>query len=98
MANPLNDLFPYSSQQQVAGNAAQQVQLDPQAVESFRRVMNMVGGSSNPNMLSALAQQNPMFSQIMNLCNGRDYKQVFVESCKARGIDPNSIISQLGIK
>ena len=53
-------------------------------------MMKMMNG--NP---MALAQQNPMFNQVMQMCQGQDPKQFFMSMCKARGIDPNAILNEL---
>lgn len=86
MANPLNSLFPA---QQAPNNAA---------LTNFQQLARMLQSVKNPAAaISALAQQNPQVSQIMQLCNGKDPKQVFIAECKNRGIDPNQAMRMLGL-
>ena len=43
-----------------------------------------------------LAQQNPQISGIMQMANGAgSLKNLFYQTAKQKGIDPNAIISQL---
>lgn len=43
-------------------------------------------------------QNNPQMQMIMQLCKGRNPKDVFFEECQKRGVDPQRILNQLGIK
>ena len=45
-----------------------------------------------------LAQQNPQVAQIMQMCQGKNPKEVFLQECQRRGIDPQQIMNQLGLK
>lgn len=68
-------------------------QLSPQIMQGIRQVkgmMQMMNG--NP---TALAQQNPMFNQVMQMCKGQNPQQLFTDMCKAKGIDPNAILNEL---
>lgn len=51
---------------------------------------NFVNGINN------LLQNNPQLKSIMNMIkNGGNPKQMFFEMAKQKGIDPNTILSQL---
>ena len=51
---------------------------------------NFVNGINN------LLQSNPGLKQIMNMIkNGANPKQMFFELAKQKGVDPNTILSQL---
>lgn len=90
MANPLNNLFSQIPQQ---NNGFLQ------NIQNFQRMASLLKSSNNPQAaIMQLAQQNPQMKQILNLCNGKNPKDVFMEECKNRGINPDEIISQLGIK
>lgn len=90
MANPLNNLFSQIPQQ---NNGFLQ------KIQNFQRMASLLKSSNNPQAaIMQLAQQNPQMKQILNLCNGKNPKDVFMEECKNRGINPDEIISQLGIK
>lgn len=90
MPNPLNNLFSQIPQQNngFLNN-----------IQNFQRIVSLLKSSNNPQAaIMQLAQQNPQMKQILNLCNGKNPKDVFMEECKNRGINPDEIISQLGIK
>lgn len=90
MPNPLNNLFSQIPQQNngFLNN-----------IQNFQRIVSLLKSSNNPQAaIMQLAQQNPQMKQILNLCNGKNPKDVFIEECKNRGINPDEIISQLGIK
>ena len=58
-------------------------------------IIQMLNDSQNPAaLMNMLAQQNPQVAQIMNLCKGKNPKEVFFAECKSRGIDPNEIIAR----
>lgn len=91
MPNPLN---------QILGQApAPMNNQSGQMVQSFQRMAQMLKGAKNPEAaIMQLAQQNPQVSQIMQMCQGRNPKEVFLQECQNRGIDPEQIMSQLGLK
>ena len=67
--------------------------LNPQIMHGIRQaknIMQMMNG--NP---TALAQQNPMLNQVMQMCRGQNPQEMFMSMCKARGIDPNAILNEL---
>ena len=59
-------------------------------IQQVKALMQMANG--NP---MALAQQNPMFAQVMQMCQGKDPQKMFYEICKQRGIDPEMILREL---
>lgn len=86
MANPLNSLF--QPQQQMA---------NPN-IASFRRMAQMLQNAQNPNAaLSQLAAKNPQVQQIMSMCAGKNPRDVFMQACEDRGIDPAQIMQELGL-
>lgn len=65
-----------------------------QSISQVKGIMNMMSG--NPNqMFEQLGKQNPMFSQVLQMCNGQNPEQVFYSICKQRGIDPQAVLKQL---
>lgn len=91
MANPLN---------QILGQApAPMNNQSAQMVQSFQRMAQMLKGIKNPEAaMMQLAQQNPQVAQIMQMCQGKNPKEVFLQECQRRGIDPQQIMNQLGLK
>ena len=72
------------------GNGAQ---LSPQLMQNIKQIKGMMQMMNGNPM--ALAQQNPMFNQVMQMCQGQNPEQVFMGMCKARGIDPNASLKEL---
>lgn len=67
-----------------------------QAIQQVKRMMNMFRAASNPQqMLMQAAQQNPAIGTVMQMCNGKNPKDVFYEQCKKMGVNPDDIINQL---
>ena len=72
-------------------------QLNPQGASS-NSIISMLKNSKNPQaLLQTMAKQNPQVRQIMELVNqnGGNPKQAFYNLAKQRGVDPESILSQL---
>ena len=68
----------------------------PQAIKQVKRMMNMFRAASNPQqMLMQAAQQNPAIGTVMQMCNGKNPKDVFYEQCQKMGVNPDDIINQL---
>lgn len=64
----------------------------------FKQLANMLKAAQNPDAaLNMLAQKNPQFNNIIKMCNGRNPKEVFMEECQRRGIDPKEAIKQMGL-
>ena len=61
-----------------------------QNIQQIKSLMRMANG--NP---MALAQQNPMFAQVMNMCKGQNPQQMFYAMCQQKGINPNVILNEL---
>ena len=85
MANPL-----------MSNMGSPQTGINPQALQSIKQMMNAFKAMSNPQQaLMQMAQKNPQLNSVMQMLNGRNPKDVFMEECQKRGIDPNTIINQL---
>lgn len=70
--------------------------VNPQAIQQVKRMMNMFRAASNPQqMLMQAAQQNPAIGTVMQMCNGKNPKDVFYEQCQKMGVNPDEIINQL---
>ena len=83
---------------QLTGQNPQQTQqVNPQALASVKRMIKTLQGVNNPEQaIQNLAQQNPPISGIMQMANGAgSLKNLFYQTAKQKGIDPNAIISQL---
>lgn len=70
--------------------------VNTQAIQQVKRMMNMFRTASNPQqMLMQAAQQNPALSTVMQMCNGKNPKDVFYEQCQKMGVNPDDIINQI---
>ena len=70
----------------MGGGLPPQMQQNIQQIKGMMRMMN-----GNP---MALAQQNPMFNQVMQMCQGQDPQKLFYQMCQQQGIDPQAIIQE----
>ena len=66
----------------------------------IRQAMKAVQFAQNPQlalqqMLQNAIQQNPEVAQALQLCKGQNPEQVFYNLCKQKGVDPETILSQL---
>lgn len=65
---------------------------------SVRGMLNAIRSAGNPQMmLNQLASQNPMLSQALQYVrqNGGNAQAAFYKLAQERGVDPNTILSQL---
>ena len=70
--------------------------VNPQALQQVKRMMNMFRAASNPQqMLMQAAQKNPAINTVMQMCNGKNPKDVFYAQCQKIGVNPDDIINQL---
>lgn len=77
-------------------NKNEQIQRNLNAVQG---IFDLISASANPNaMLMQVARNNPNIMQVMQMCRGRNPKDMFFEECKKNGIDPNTILSRFNIK
>jgi hypothetical protein len=70
--------------------------INQQAIQGIKRLMGMVQAMNNPQQaIMQMAQNNPQINAIMQMVSGKNPKDVFMDECQKRGIDPNTIINQL---
>lgn len=82
MSNPLN-------------NTPQQTQAIPNLAH-FKQMLSMLNSQPNPNaMLQQMVQQNPQLANVLQLAQTRNPQELFYQMCKEKGVDPNTILSQL---
>lgn len=63
---------------------------------NLKQMYQLIKASQNP--LEALTSQcgnNPMLSNVLQMCQGKDPKEVFYQECQKRGINPDDILNQL---
>lgn len=60
---------------------------------------SMLQSAKNPDLLmSSLAQQNPQVNAIMQMCRGKNPRDIFISECKNRGLNPDEVMRSLGLK
>ena len=70
--------------------------IDPQMVQQITQTMNALKGLKNPQQaLIQAAQNNPQLNAVMQMCQGRNPQDVFMEQCKRNGVDPNAAMQQI---
>ena len=77
--NPMNNLY---------GSG-----LSPQMMQNIQRVKNMMRmANGDPN---AMLQQNPMYSQLMQMTQGKNPRDVFYSMARSQGVDPDAFLREL---
>lgn len=67
-----------------------------QGIAQIRNMMSMLNGANNPQqVLNIVAQNNPQFKQVIDMCNGKNPQEIFYALCKERGVNPDDILNQL---
>ena len=62
----------------------------------MQKMMRFMRGAQNPGeMLQNMAQNNPNIKKAMDMCQGRNPKDVFMEMCLKNGLYPNDIVNKL---
>ena len=72
--------------------------INPQIVQSVKRMMNMLKGVQNPQQALTMAtKQNPQLAAVMNMISGSGMspQQLFYQIAQQNGVDPQSIINML---
>ena len=60
------------------------------------QLKNVFKMASNPEQaIMNMAQNNPQVKEVMNMCNGKNAKDVFYQKCSQMGIDPNYILGMM---
>lgn len=63
---------------------------------NLKNMVGMMKSAKNPQaMLNQMASQNPQMKTILDMVQGRNPKQVFLDACREKGKDPNDILSML---
>lgn len=70
--------------------------INPQMLQQVKQMMSTARTMQNPQQaISQLMGQNPQLNAVMQMCQGKNPKDVFYAECEKRGIDPESILNQL---
>lgn len=67
--------------------------IDPKVIGDIKTAMQI---AANPEAaFMSMANKNPQFNVVLDMCRGKDPEQVFKSMCAQRGVDPNDILNQL---
>lgn len=72
--------------------------IDPNIFSQAKQMLGMLQSCGNPQKaLNMLAQNNPQMGALMNMIggSGMSAKQLFMQTAKQNGVDPNTIINAL---
>ena len=67
-------------------------------MQQYKHLLNTMQGVQNPqSMLQQMASTNPQLKNVMQLVqsSGKSPKDVFYQLAQEKGVDPESILSQL---
>lgn len=65
-----------------------------QGISQIKQMQSLFKGTPQ-QIVAQMAQSNPMFNEVIQMCKGQDPKQVFEMMCRQRGIDGNAILKEL---
>ncbi len=66
------------------------------AIQQVKQMMGALQAASNPKQaLMQAAQQNPALNTVMQMCAGKNPKDVFYAQCKQMGVNPDDVLNQL---
>lgn len=67
-----------------------------QGIQQVKGLMSQLNMMKNPQgTIQQMAQSNPQLNQVLQMCQGRNPKDVFYSVCQQRGIDPEQFIQML---
>lgn len=70
--------------------------INAQAIQQVKQAMNAIKAMQNPQAaFMQMAQQNPQMAGVLQMCQGKNPKEVFYEQCRQHGANPEEILSQL---
>lgn len=63
-------------------------------VNQIKAIINMANGNANPTQIfQNMAKNNPQMQQVLQMCQGQNPKDVFMQMCQQKGINPNDILN-----
>lgn len=103
MQNPLSQfLGPTPDQGQAYPQQNASPVVNQAMLGSLANMVKMLEGSGNGNKaLQMLAGTNPQVKSIMDMCSGKNPRDVFIQECQNRGVNPQyalNVLAQIGIR
>ena len=67
-----------------------------QVIRQAKHMISMLNMAKDPQKaLMQAASQNPMLGSVMQMCQGRNPKDVFYTQCNQMGVNPDEVINML---
>ena len=67
--------------------------INPQLMQQLQLMSNIYKHQNNPEaLIQSLSKTNPQLQQVMQMCQGKDPQQVFMQMCQQRGVNPDEIL------
>lgn len=99
MPNPLSNIYNSNNMNTFSRPQNQNNGLNENGVNLFKRLSESLNSSQDKNAsLMQLAQMNPQFANVIQMCQGKDPRELFIQGCRERGLDPNELMNKLGLK
>lgn len=62
----------------------------------MQKIIGMMKRAGDPGaMLQNMAQSDPAIKKAMEMCQGRNPQQVFMEQCQTKGVNPQQLIDMM---
>lgn len=72
-----------------------QMQGNP-VLNQIKGMFNFMKMAKNPNQaLMDMANKNPRMQQVVNMCQGKNPKDVFYSKCSEMGVNPEDILNMM---
>lgn len=67
-----------------------------QNIQQLKGMMRQLKTMQNPNVaFQTMAQNNPQMQQVLQMCQGKNPKDVFYAMCQQQGVNPEQILNML---
>ena len=67
-----------------------------QNIQQLKGMMQQLKTMQNPNaVFQTMAQNNPQMQQVLQMCQGKNPKDVFYTMCQQQGVNPEQILNML---
>lgn len=66
------------------------------AIQQAMQTVNLIRQTGNPEtVINQMAQNNPNIKKAMDICTGKNPKEVFENGCKQAGINPDQLFGMI---
>lgn len=91
-----SSLFQTSARDPQQRNLQNSGGINRNAIQSVKRMMSTFRAAKNPNAaLQAMAQQNPLIGNIMQVCGPGGLQKSFYRLCQEQGVNPEDVLREI---